>query len=203
MIWRVVHLDNVPWLLEHGLPAASSNELAPHYVGIGNEGLIERRQEVEVPIAPGGVLADYVPFYFTPFSPMMYNIRTGRDVPHVPNGKLVILLSDLHRIAACGLDWLFTDRHAALRLARCHNDLVSLHRIDWDLLRRRDFKRDVDDPEKMDKYQAEALVHRHLPIAAIRGIFVHDEVAVTFLKGCIDRVGITVPVAIGRNWYFR
>jgi hypothetical protein len=38
-------------------------------------------------------LADYVPFYFTPFSPMMLNINTGRGaVPRRPNSEICILV---------------------------------------------------------------------------------------------------------------
>ena len=41
-----------------------------------------------------GTLNDYVPFYFTPFSIMMYNIKTGYGgIKHVPNEKIAILVS--------------------------------------------------------------------------------------------------------------
>ena len=78
LVWRIVHRDNVPWILDHGLHCANSGVLDPFYVPIGNGELIDKRKTWPVPVAPGGVLGDYVPFYFTPFSPMMLNIKSGR-----------------------------------------------------------------------------------------------------------------------------
>ncbi len=80
LIWRIVHRDNLPWILDNGLHCASSELQAPQYVNIGNVDLIDKRRTRCVPIAPAGVLSDYVPFYFTPFSVMMKNIHSGWSV---------------------------------------------------------------------------------------------------------------------------
>jgi hypothetical protein len=68
LIFRITHRDNIPWVLENGVHCRNSNRLDPNFVSIGNESLIHDRQQVVVPIAPGGTLSDYVPFYFTPYS---------------------------------------------------------------------------------------------------------------------------------------
>ena len=99
LIFRITHRENVPWILENGLHAASSKVLDPNFRNIGNPDLIEKRSHRKVRVGPGGTLADYVPFYFTPFSIMMYNICTGYNVKKVPNEEIVILVSSLHRIA--------------------------------------------------------------------------------------------------------
>jgi hypothetical protein len=91
LIWRIVHRDNLPWIFDNGLHCANSSVQAPSYVAIGNPDLISRRKYRVVPIAPSGTLADYVPFYFTPFSPMMYNIYTGRGgVPKRRNEDIFV-----------------------------------------------------------------------------------------------------------------
>ena len=77
LIWRIVHRDNIPWLMENGVHCRNSDNQDPNYVNIGNTELIDKRAHRVVPIDPGGTLSDYVPFYFTPFSPMMFNIKTG------------------------------------------------------------------------------------------------------------------------------
>ena len=46
---------------------------------IGNPDLIDKRTHRIVPAPPGGTLSDYVPFYFTLYSPMLYNIKTGME----------------------------------------------------------------------------------------------------------------------------
>ena len=142
LIWRIVHRDNLPWILDNGLHCASSPTQASAYVAIGNTDLISRRTYREVPIEPGGTLADYVPFYFTPFSPMMYNIYTGRgEVPKRSNEEICILVSSLSRVNVMGLRFVFTDRHAYSALARYFNDTALLNEIDWTLLQARNFKR--------------------------------------------------------------
>ena len=176
LIWRIVHRDNLRWILANGVHCRSAIVRDPHYVNIGSEELIDKRAHRAVPVGPGGTLADYVPFYFTPFSPMLYNIKTGFGGIHKrDNDELVILVSSLRKVHALGLPVVFTDRHAYASLARYFDDLARLQEIDWALLRSRDFKRDVEDPVKVERYQAEALVHRHVPIAALSGVVVFSK----------------------------
>jgi hypothetical protein len=59
-------------------------------------------------VPPGGTLSDYIPFYFTPYSIMMYNIRTGYGVKQVPNEDIVIFVSSLPHVVAQGLRFVFT-----------------------------------------------------------------------------------------------
>ena len=77
LIFRITHRDNVRWMLRNGLHCRNSAKRDPRFVSIGNQELIDKRNERQVPVAPGGTLSDYVPFYFTPFSPMLLNIKTG------------------------------------------------------------------------------------------------------------------------------
>ncbi len=153
LIWRIVHRDNLPWILDNGVHCKSSAVQDPNFVPIGNADLIDRRTHRVVPVAPGGVLSNYVPFYFTPFSPMMYNIHTGRgEVAKRPNEEICILVSSLHKVHQMGLPFVFTDRHAYPPLARYFNSVDSLNEIDWPLLQARNFTRNPDDPEQIERY---------------------------------------------------
>ena len=77
LIFRIVHRDNVPWILDNGLHCKNSKVSDPNFVEIGNKDLIGKRGRHLVKQPPGGTLSDYIPFYFTPFSPMLFNIKTG------------------------------------------------------------------------------------------------------------------------------
>jgi ssDNA thymidine ADP-ribosyltransferase, DarT len=202
LIWRIVHRDNLPWLLANGLHCRSSTQVDPGYVNIGNTDLIGKRAHRAVPIAPGGTLADYVPFYFTPFSVMMKNIHTGWGVPPRANEEIVILVSSLHRLLELGLPFVFTNGHAYPPDARFFSDLADLRHIDWGILRARDFKRDLDDPKKLDRYQAEALVHRYLPVQALLGIVCYTETLKADLQARIETAGAALPVHARKGWYF-
>ena len=104
-IFRILHVANVSWILDHGgLPCQNSSERDPNYLNIGNTSLIEKRSRLIVPVPPGGTLSDYVPFYFTPFSIMMYNIKTGfGGISRRENSEIVIVVSSIHRLRDLGL----------------------------------------------------------------------------------------------------
>lgn len=156
-----------------------------------------------MPLSPHGVLNDYIPFYFTPFSPMMYNIYTGRGgVKHIPNADIVILVSSLHRVSELGLSYVFTDRHAYVPTADYYNDLRYLHKIDWALLQRRNFKRDPDDPAAIERYQAEALVYGHMPIEGLIGAICHSEEQQKQLESAARAANKSLQFKCKPNWYF-
>lgn len=203
LIWRIIHRDNLPWILDNGVHCANSPIQAPNYMAIGNTELISRRAHREVPIVPGGTLADYVPFYFTPFSPMMYNIYTGRgEVPKRNNEEICILVSSLPRVDAMGLRFVFTDRHAYPPLARYFNGLAQLSEIDWPLLQARNFKRNPDDPAQIERYQAEALVYGHLPTSALLGIICYTDGVKTMIESQVQAKGLTLDIRAMPGWYF-
>ena len=205
LIFRVTHRSNVPWILKHGLHCAHSSTQDPRFVSIGNSDLIERRRRRAVPIPPGGTLDDYVPFYFTPFSPMLYNIKTGYGgIQRRSNEEIVILVSALPRLLDLGTRFVFTDRHAYLRTATFHADLSQLgDAVDYPLLRRRDFERDSEDPEKVDRYQAEALVHEHLPVNGLLGIVCYDEATRSQMRSAFESTGSEPTLHVRTGWYFR
>jgi len=160
-VFRITHINNLPWLLANGLHCAKGKVSDPNFVAIGNPDLIAHRTHRLVPLSPQGALADYVPFYFTPKSPMLYNIKTGyHGITPRSNSEIVILVSSCKAMQENGVEMLFTDRHAYMATAQWSadsNDLASL--LDWDILRKHDFARDANYPDKMDRYQAEALAH--------------------------------------------
>ena len=203
LIWRIVHRDNVPWILDNGLHCGNSAAKAPGWVNIGNPELIDKRANHPVPMPPGGWLNDYVPFYFTPFSPMLRNIHTGwGGIQKRPNEEIVILVSSLHHIAGLDLPFLFTDSHAYYQWADFYADLADLDKIDWPLLQRRDFKRDPEDPAKFERYQAEALIHQHLPVAGLRGIVCYTEKLKQRIEQEIQARNLNLPVHARTGWYF-
>lgn len=202
LIFRIIHRANLPWVLQHGLHCGNSATRSAHWVSIGNQELIGKRAQWPVAADPGGVLNDYVPFYFTPFSPMMLNIKTGWNgvQQHLPQ-DILILVSDLHRLTDLGLTWLFTDTHANNGVVNYFNRLADLQRIDWRILQTRDFKRDPDDPAKVGRYQAEALVHSHCPLQGLSGIVCFDEAGKMAAQQAVNDVGAKLKVIKQPSWY--
>ncbi len=203
LIFRIVHRDNIPWILQNGLYCGNHKIKSPSWVSIGNAELISKRANHPVPCGRGGFLNDYIPFYFTPFSPMLLNIISGRGVIARRHEEIVILVSSLYRIAEQGLDFVFTDMHAYYNWASFYENLENLNHIDWSILQTRDFRRDENDPQKFERYQAEALIYQHCPISALSGIVCYDqdtEAKITQLV--IQQSLANFNIFTRPNWYF-
>lgn len=202
-IFRITHIDNLAWDLEHGLQCRNSPLVNPQFRNIGNLDLIEKRRTRAVEVSTGSTLSDYVPFYFTSHSPMLYNIKTGHNgIARVPMADIVIYVTSLRSIAASGLSYAFTDKHAKLATAQFSVDLNDLARIDWGILQRRDFRYDPSDPEKMDRYQAEALIRGQLPCGELKGIVCYGTQQLAHVAALVKDCGVTVPVGARPQMYF-
>lgn len=203
LIWRIVHKDNIPWILQHGLHAGNSQVQSPSWVHIGNPELTNKRGGHQVPLAPFGVLNDYVPFYFTPFSPMLRNISTGwGGITQRDNDDIVILVSSLNRLIELNYPFVFTDSHAYYMWSSYYSGIEHLDKVDWPLIQARDFKRDPDDPGKFERYQAEALVHQHCPVEALMGMICYSEDTKQQLDALIVQAGHQLDVHARPEWYF-
>ncbi len=202
LIFRITHVANVPWILQNGLHCGNSDHSDPNYVQIGNAELISRRTTREVPVHPYGTLSDYIPFYFTPYSPMLYNIKTGYNgVTKRPMEEIAILVSSLREVHKQGITFVFSDRHAYLQAAEFYNSLDRLDQIDWPGLQTRDFRRDPDDPGKVERYQAEALIYQHLPLPAILGIICYRDEERRKLEEECGKLRVTKQVLYKPGWY--
>jgi hypothetical protein len=202
LIFRITHVANVPWILQNGLHCSNSDHSDPNYVQIGNAELISRRTTRDVPVHPYGTLSDYIPFYFTPYSPMLYNIKTGYNgVTKRPMEEIAILVSSLREVHTQGIPFVFTDRHAYLQAAVFYNDLDRLDQIDWPRLQARDFRREPDDPGKVERYQAEALIYRHLPLVAVLGIICYRDEERRKLEAECAKLELTKQVLCKPGWY--
>ena len=203
LIFRITHRNNVPWIVDNGLHCRSSDIVDPNFVNIGNSELIEKRQHRFVDIPPGGTLSDYVPFYFTPYSVMLYNIKTGwGGITQRPNEEIVILVSSLHTLNEDERAFVFSDRHAYLQTARFSSDLADLDWIEWPTLQARNFKKDPEDPRKFEYYQAEALVYLHVPVSSLKGIVCYDSAVEQELNEILDERDMQLKIVARPSWYF-
>jgi hypothetical protein len=100
------------------------------------------------------------------------------------------------------IPFLFTDRHAYLAAAQFYSSLTRLDQIDWDMLQRRDFRNDLDDPSKKERYQAEALVHKHLPVDALSGLVCYNDDVLKSLNALLAQRNQTIKVVMKPGWYF-
>lgn len=135
---------------------------------------------------------------------MLLNIKTGYSgVPKIANEEIVIVVSSLRRLSEMGIDFVFCDQHAYLVTAEHFTALDNLDRIDWPILQKRDFTRDNNDLGKTDRYQAEALVWKHLPVEGILGICCFTEDLRDRLKAQANELGLSTPIFKRSEGYFQ
>jgi hypothetical protein len=135
---------------------------------------------------------------------MLLNIKTGYGgIRQRANEEIVVLVSSLPALRTHGVRYVYTDRHAYLRTARFFDDLSRLEMaVDFDLLQRRDFRRDVERPDKVERYQAEALAYRFVPVGALLGIGCYTASIKTELESTCSASGVDTKIVHRSEWYF-
>lgn len=212
LIFRITHIDNVRVIARYGLCSRNFFEY-PYYRDIGANYLMQRRDLIKVPSYPRatGTLADYISFYFTPRSPMLHNVLSGRNVERrIPPNQIVFFVSSLVTLAKVNVNFVFSDRHVLTNDDNLvfNNKLEDLDQLDWEAIEawtdgdrsRRSFEKD-----KLMS-QAEALVYEQVLVTAISKIVVFDDEARIQVRGdmrryATDKNWLNVPVIIERRYY--
>ena len=113
-----------------------------------------------------------------------------------------ILIASLRGLDEAGLRFVFTDRHAYLAAAEFFGDLARLDRIDWPILQQSAFRQDPDDPGKKERYQAEALIYRKLPVDMLLGLVSYDNDTDSRMNTLLAERGIELRTGTRPQWYF-
>ncbi len=206
ILYRIVHIDNVDFLLTNGIFTKNHRNRDPNYINIGDNTLIEQRDDYPVGITPpGGTLGEYIPFYFGPLSPMLLNIKTGhRGIRQRPQSDIVYICCKLDDVIANCTEWCFTNGHAKTLITEFYNKIKFLDKIDWDLVGARYWLNNEDDYGRMRKKQAEFLVKEKVPVVCINSIVVFDDKKRIFIESIIKRLGLNIPVNVnpGNKYYY-
>lgn len=205
-IYHFTDAANLPAILDSGCVYCKSRlPSAAQSVDISHYDVQRRRQAKLVGCGPGGVLHDYVPFYFATRSPMMYVISRGGVEGCSSNTKrLVYLVSDLRRAQEVGSRFVFTDGHATKAFTTFYEDDADLDKVDWGVMRLRQWTDTPEDPDRSRRRQAEFLVHESFPWEAVDSLAVKDANMKRRLDWYLaeewpDRIK---PVRVEADWYF-
>lgn len=205
-IVHFTHVDHVATIASRGLVADNTARAEGLLtVEVGSHQIKERRRQRGVPIEPGGVVADYVPFYYAPRSPMMFVIDRG-GVPTYTEGcdSLVYLVTTVERIRELAVPTLFTDRNAVLAVTEFSDDVEALGElIDWTLMKSQMWSNTPDEPDRKERRMAECLAHLRVPWAAIAEVVTRTPACASAARSALTSVGtITTPVIVRPGWYF-
>lgn len=200
--FRLVHIDNIPHILEHGLVRSDSPNANPNYVPIGDKLVIEKRRNRLLEISSWKKIGDFIPFYFGPRSPMLYVIQHGYNgVKRIEAEKIVYCVIRLDDIIRDGIECYFTDGHVLNGLTQVFQGSL-LNRVDEFVQYNEVFAYRWDDDENLDlkrRKEAELLLKNDLPLQYIKGFVVYNlEAKQLLLSMGVDEKKVVVKP----NYYF-
>ncbi|MEW2381456.1 DUF4433 domain-containing protein [Micromonospora sp. NPDC047707] len=209
LIMHFTHIDNLPAILAAGRLLADNAVGRRLAMNVGAADIKASRRERVVTCQPGGVVADYVPFYFAERSPMMYRIacehRDGKAGCY-PDGDdpLVYLVSSVERAHEACLSWVASDGNCAHHLTNFSRSLDELAElVDWPLMQERIWKNLPDDPDRIRRRMAEFLVHREFQLDLLLGYAVRTSQRETQLRRVLQTAGIIdAYVRVRPDWYY-
>lgn len=205
-IYHITHINNLPLILNSG-GLSAKNRLRKqqiNHLDIAYEGIQDRRAKIPVPCGAGGVLHDYVPFYFAPRSPMLCAIHNGRVASYSQGQKPIIhLVAEAEAIEAEDIAFAFTDGHAIMDYADFYDDLDALEFvIDWDLMKSRYWFDTKEDPNRKCRRQAEFLVYQFCPWRLIAKIGVIDRSIKLQVEQILENINHQPDIEVYSNWYY-
>lgn len=207
-VFRIIHYQNLEYILQHGIYYRGSANFPADYVNIGNTEIISSRDTKPVTCYPGTMVNNYVPFYFAVRTPMLYNIKTGYGkVERRPQEDIIYLCCNVRELTDSHLQCCFTNGNAAIDFTTFYTNTADLNTLDWHSIRTKCFSDDnpEGDTDRKRKKHAEFLVKDHVPIQFVKKIVVYNQLRHDFVTALVQQYNLPIEVLIDpRNqFYFR
>jgi hypothetical protein len=204
-IYHITHIGNLESIIQNeGLWC--DNKVHQHRIGsmdIAHGNIKSRRARTRVPVGAQGTLADYVPFYFAPRSPMLYVISRGGVEGYTGDQDGILhLVSYAEYVQSQNIPFTFTDGHAIMIYSSFFDDLEDLDNVDWDIMQDRYWHDTAEDMDRKRRRQAEFLVHDFFPWSLIVEIGVMNDRIKEQVETILDNSEHRPEIAIRRNWYY-
>jgi len=203
-IIHMTHVGNLDAIFANGALAttASLQAAGAQFNNIAYSSIQAQRAAKRVPCGPGGCLHDYVPFYFTTRSPMLYTINRGNVPCEGGQDALVHMVSTAQKVAAAGLGYAFSDGHGIMAYSNFYDDLTQLDEVDWDVIGSRQWADTVDDGDRKRRKQAEFLVRDQFPVRLLSGLIVRTPQRRQEVETLLERHGLELKVVDKSTWYY-
>ena len=175
-LFRMMHIENIPHILQNGFTHSTSVNANPDFVPIGDSSLISTRNNFL--LNNSRRLGEYIPFYFGVRTPMLYVVQNGLNmVAPTPAENIVYCVSSVQKIIDLQLDFVFTDGHAVNHFSTQYSvaDIKNIETIlDMNAIKAKYWK-DENDLDKKRRKEAEFLVLGDITIDAVLGFLVFNE----------------------------
>lgn len=199
-IFHITYIRNLAGMIGKDL-LPDAKIPASRYTNIGASDIKQRRLRLPVGCHPGTCVGDYVPFYFSPRSVMLF--RIARSEFHEYRGgqqPIVHLRANLHDAIDWaedqGLKWAFTNVNAAASYAPFYKDRAQLDQVDWEVGKMRIWR------DHREAKQAEFLMHDRFPFDLFDYIGCFDDAAAQQTRQIVAGLPKQPAVAVENAWYY-
>jgi hypothetical protein len=205
-VYRIIPIDNLAEDLSNGLYSKNYAPDNPSRLSIGHQEIIEERDNRIVKCYTHTVVNDYIPFYFSVRTPMLYNIITGHGVSAKPQEDIIYLCCRYEDLTTNEFQWCFTDGNAAKKITKFFTEHDDLDKLDWNSIKTEDFRADNSDgdEDRIRKKHSEFLVLNRVPPNKIRAIVVLNSTAEARVKSIIKSCNLELNVYLNpeKKFYF-
>lgn len=186
--YHFTHADNIDSIVKYGLLSTNmKKKYGIDHHNIANPNIQERRSEMIVDIGPGGVVHDYVPFYFTSKNPMLLSLLYSKNVDQQ---YIIFIAVSIDKIVESNV--VFTDASANTIIPpHFYNNPNDLDKVHWNLIDSNKVANLGDDDRHFK--MAEVLVHRRVPIEWIDSYIVWNKESKKIVKKSYINAELEVP----------
>lgn len=133
LVYHITDVDNLPGILASGGLRADVAMANANPVVIGYAHIKQRRMaEIRVDCCGGRFVGEFVPFYFSPRSPMLYTVNKGNTGRAAGCQRSIVhLVSTVAVGIAQNRAWAISDGNAAAFHTSFAADLAALNGLDW------------------------------------------------------------------------
>lgn len=186
-IFHFTDIHNLDSIIKNGLLCTNVKESKNiSHKNIANLNIQNRRSKMNVTCGKGGVVHDYVPFYFSSKNPMFLGVlnKKNTDQPFI-----VYLCMKIDRLEKD--DAVFTDASANTDIPpQFYSDTTQLDKLDWSLID--SLKWGFSDEERHKK-MAEAMIYNRVGIEEIDAIVVYNNWVADGVKKIFAKNGVIPP----------
>jgi len=168
--YHITHRENLRGIIQKGLFSRNwLKESISNVTEISNVDVVKIREEKNDPINHYSI-SEYVPLYFNPKNPMLYNNKNiEKDIVIIEVDRSVLYLHGS----------IFTDGNAANRETRFFKDLKDLNELNWDCLEA-DYWNDF--PDGIRERMAEVLVSDQIPGKYLKKLYCISNDTLAYVK---------------------
>ena len=215
-LFHITAIANLPQICKVGMLVSKKlgADVGIDYQNIAHKGAQGARAIRALPDPPGGVVHDYVPFYFAPRSPMLRAIEGGKVADcQWRQADIIHFETTVTRVTAGGKPFVFFDRNATLPYSQPYTDLARLDAVAWDLLTEypqldgfckywHDRPAVARHADRMERRQAEFLVKDAVDLTQLTRLGVVDEQRAAQVSTILEAARVDLRVDVMRDWYF-